>query len=88
MNRAFTQNHAGYPLKTEILLMRRNVITTLALLAAFAIASVGEAEAGRRRVRNNRRPRITQRSSGNMFSGIMDLERRKNAWLRATFLGR
>lgn len=29
-----------------------------------------------------------QRNSGGVFSNLMDLERRKNAWLKRTFLGR
>ena len=64
----------------------RRVITTLALIAAFSLAAAGEAEAGRRN--NYRGSRVSQRSNGGFFSNLMELERRKNAWLRATFLGR
>lgn len=65
----------------------KNSIIGFALIAAFTLAASGEAEAGRRY--KPRRARIFQRSNGDgMFSRLMDIERRKNAWLRATFLGR
>lgn len=57
-----------------------------ALLASFVLASSSEAEAGRRF--KPRRARMFQKSNGDgMFSRIMEIERRKNAWLRSTFLG-
>lgn len=72
--------------------MRRIIITTLALTFAFTAFGDTEAEAARRRFRNRgtRRIQIFQRqeSSGNLLSNLMDLERRKNAWLRSTFMGR
>ena len=69
--------------------MKRFLTTAIALTIALSLAAT-EAEAGRRRVRANRssRPMFQQRSRGNFFSNMMDLERRKNAWLRSTFLGR
>ncbi len=70
--------------------MRRFLVTAVALTIAFSVAASSEAEAGKRRYRANRssRPLFQQRSGGNMFSNLMEIERRKNAWLRATFLGR
>ncbi len=73
--------------------MRRLLTTAVVLTIAFSLAPSSEAEAGRRGMRANRssRPlfqRFQQRSNGNMFSNLMELERRKNAWLRSTFLGR
>lgn len=67
--------------------MRKNTILSLALIVAFSLSAAGEAEAGRRRG-NYRRARVTQQSGGGFFASVMELERRKNAWLRATFLGR
>lgn len=65
----------------------KNKIIGLALIAAFTLASGSEVEAARRY--KPRRARMFQRSSGdNFFGRVMELERRKNAWLRATFLGR
>ena len=66
--------------------MRRNTILSLALIAAFSLSAASEAEAGRRRG-NNRRARVSQRSNGGFFASVMELERRKNAWLRSTFFG-
>ena len=66
--------------------MRKNTIMSLALIVAFSLSAAGEAEAGRRRG-NNRRARVSQRSNGGFFANVMELERRKNAWLRATFFG-
>ena len=60
--------------------MRRIVITTLALIIAFSVAAGPEAEAAQRRGYRAQR-------SGGFFAGIMEVERRKNAWLRSTFLG-
>lgn len=65
--------------------MRRIVITAVAVLMTFSIFAADNAEAGRR----NGRVRVSQRSSGNgFFANLMEVERKKNAWLRATFLGR
>ena len=65
----------------------KNKMIGLALVAAIALASGSEVEAARRY--KPRRARMFQRSSGETFFGrIMEVERRKNAWLRATFLGR
>ena len=64
----------------------RKAFIGFALLASFVLASSNEAEAGRRN--RPQRARMFQRSSGdNFFSRIMEVERRKNAWLRSTFLG-
>lgn len=69
--------------------MRR--IATVAIAFSLAVSFIGadSAEAGRRN-RAGRQARVFQRSNQgpSMFDKIMDLERRKNAWLRATFLGR
>ncbi len=65
--------------------MRRVVITAVAVLMTFSIFAADNAEAGRR----DRGQRVSQRSSGNgFFANLMEVERKKNAWLRATFLGR
>ena len=65
--------------------MRRVVITAMAVLITFSMFAADNAEAGRRA----RKSRVSQRSSGNgFFSNLMEVERRKNTWLRATFLGR
>lgn len=67
----------------------KNKLIGLALVAAFAMASGSEVEAARRYKPRRARVRVFQRSSGdNFFGRIMEVERRKNAWLRATFLGR
>ena len=65
--------------------MRRFVITAVAVLIAFSTFAADNAEAGRRA----HGPRVSQRGSGpGFFSNLMEVERKKNAWLRATFLGR
>lgn len=66
----------------------KRAIVGLALVASFVLGSATEVEAGRRR--RVRRSRVVQRNNngGGFFSQVMELERRKNAWLRATFLGR
>lgn len=64
----------------------KKAIIGFALMAAFVLASSNEAEAGRRY--KPQRARMFQKSSGdNFFGRVMELERRKNAWLRSTFLG-
>lgn len=68
--------------------MKRIITTAVALIIAFSVTSGSEAEAGRRN-NNNRRIFASNRvSNGGFFQNVMELERRKNAWLRATFLGR
>lgn len=68
--------------------MRRIVTTAVAVLITMSIFAADHAEAGRRN-RGSRRATIGQRSGGNgFFANLMEVERRKNAWLRATFLGR
>ena len=65
--------------------MRRFVITAMAVLITFSMFAADNAEAGRRA----RGPRVSQRGSGpGFFPNLMEVERKKNAWLRATFLGR
>ena len=67
--------------------MKRIAITAVAVLITMSAFAADSAEAGNRR--GNRRARVSQRSNnGGFFSNLMELERRKNAWLRATFLGR
>lgn len=68
--------------------MKRIVTAAIAFSIAMSFVGVDCAEAGRRN-RSARRVRVSERSNGpGMFDKIMDLERRKNAWLKATFLGR
>lgn len=69
--------------------MKRIVTVAIAFSIALSFVGVDSAEAGRRN-RAGRQVRVSQRSNNgpNMFEKVMDLERRKNAWLRATFLGR
>ena len=68
--------------------MKRIVTIAIAFSLAMSFVGVDSAEAGRRN-RSPRRIRSFERNNGpNMFERIMDLERRKNAWLKATFLGR
>lgn len=68
--------------------MRRIVTTAVAVVITMSMFAGDQAEAGNRN-RGQRRARVSQRSTGNgFFSNIMEVERRKNAWLKATFLGR
>ncbi|MCA9085586.1 MAG: hypothetical protein KDA81_16110 [Planctomycetaceae bacterium] len=66
--------------------MRSKVVMAIAMTIAFSMTAGTEAEAARGIFRSNRPARV-QRSSGGILSGLMDLERRKNAWLRSTFFG-
>ena len=65
--------------------MRKSIVA-MALIVAFSMSAASEAEAGKRN-RGSRRAYSSQRSSGGFFSNLMELERRKNAWLRSTFFG-
>ncbi len=68
--------------------MRKMITGAVALIIAFSITSGSEVEAARR-VRANRGIFAQNRvDNGGFFQNMMELERRKNAWLRATFLGR
>lgn len=69
--------------------MKRIVTVAIAFSIAMSFVCVDSADAGRRN-RSGRTVRVFERNNNgpNMFERIMDLERRKNAWLRATFLGR
>lgn len=67
--------------------MKRIATAAIAFSIALSFVGVDSAEAGRRG--KARRAGIFQRSNQpGFFSNLMELERRKNAWLRATFLGR
>lgn len=67
--------------------MRKLITGAVALIIAFSITSGSEVEAARR-VRANRGIFAENRANnGGFFQNMMELERRKNAWLRATFLG-
>jgi len=59
--------------------MKRMFFVAMALLM---LASTGSAQMGRR-YNGGYQPQ-----RGGVFSRMMELERRKNAWLRETFLGR
>ncbi|MEP3482584.1 MAG: hypothetical protein ABJZ55_25300 [Fuerstiella sp.] len=69
--------------------MKRIVTVAIAFSLAVSFIGADSAEAGRRN-RSARQARVFQRNNNgpSMFEKVMDLERRKNAWLRATFLGR
>lgn len=69
--------------------MKRIVTTAIALSIALSFIGTESAEAGRRN-RSVRKVRVFQRGNNGpgFFDRVMDLERRKNAWLRATFLNR
>ena len=62
--------------------MRKSFILAVAMIIAYSSVAAPSAEAaGGRRF-------IVARNGGGFFANLMELERRKNAWLRATFLGR
>ncbi|MEZ6125294.1 MAG: hypothetical protein R3C49_19265 [Planctomycetaceae bacterium] len=63
--------------------MRKGLILAVAMIIAYSSAAAPSAEAARRGGLF-----AGNRSNGGFFSNLMELERRKNAWLRATFLGR
>ncbi len=66
--------------------MRRVLTTAVALIIAFSVTAGSEAEAGKRRdSRKASRATATSGSNGGIFSNVMEVERRKNAWLRAKF---
>lgn len=71
--------------------MRR--ILSAGLLALMLLAFAGEDAQAARRARNGgNNARIfggwqQRQASPGFFSNLMELERRKNAWLRRTFLG-
>ncbi|MCP4175161.1 MAG: hypothetical protein GY758_30810 [Fuerstiella sp.] len=67
--------------------MRRVLTTAVALIIAFSVTAGSEAEAGKRRASKSRgaRTAVQSRSNGGFFARIMEVERRKNAWLRANF---
>ncbi|MFY9254802.1 MAG: hypothetical protein WAO83_15225 [Fuerstiella sp.] len=66
--------------------MKKVITGAVALIIAFSITSGSEVEAARRG--NSNRGIFAQRqANGGFFQNMMELERRKNAWLRATFLG-
>lgn len=81
--------------------MRRLLIVMMALAFALSMPSTSNAEPGRWR-RGCRQPVYSQpvyyqpayqgyQRTGpvrQMFHGLMDMERRKNAWLMSTFFGR
>jgi hypothetical protein len=68
--------------------MRKTVITALALTMALSVALVNDAEAARGRAKGQRGGVFQRSNGGGFFSNLMEIERRKNAWLRATFFGR
>lgn len=78
--------------------MRRLLIVMMALAFALSTPSTSTAEPGRwrRGYRVQQQPIYYQSSQSayrrapvrNMFQGLMDIERRKNAWLMQTFFGR
>ncbi len=61
--------------------MRKTLILTLAVIAMLACVSVNT------NVAQARGPRVV-RSNNGFFGQLMEMERRKNAWLRSTFMGR
>lgn len=69
--------------------MKRIVTTAIAMSIALSFVGADCAEAGRR-VRPARKVRVFERANNGpgFFDRMMDLERRKNAWLRSTFLNR
>ena len=67
--------------------MKRIITGAVALIIAFSVMSGSEAEAGRRNNGNRRVFASNRADNGGFFQNVMELERRKNAWLRATFLG-
>ncbi len=56
--------------------------------ASAAVAAPAPAVTQSAPVYRNSRTVRRNRRSGNFFSDLMELERRKNAWLMRTFLGR
>ncbi len=60
------------------ILMRRVLIATLATLAIVLTTSTDSSSL------QARQPRVT-RSNDGFFARMMEMERRKNAWLRSTF---
>lgn len=67
--------------------MKRKILIAAVLAAATFAMDAPAASANNRVFRGQRRPIFQSSRSGNMFSGLMDLERRKNAWLRSVFFG-
>ncbi|MCP4172461.1 MAG: hypothetical protein GY758_16995 [Fuerstiella sp.] len=66
--------------------MRRVLTTAVALIIAFSVTAGSEAEAGKRRAsRRASRATAQSTSNGGFFARVMEVERRKNAWLRANF---
>lgn len=75
--------------------MRKLLITTMAVGFALCIPTQSNAEPGKWRRGN--RPRVFRTAPRynngpgplrQMFSNLMELERKKNAWFASTFLGR
>ena len=65
----------------------RNVIPfVLAAFLGLGFMSAEQAEAGHRQC--PRCQKVRRGHSPNVVQKLVDLERRKNAWLRRTFLGR
>ncbi len=81
--------------------MRKLLVTLLVLAFAACLPTTTNAQPRKRFARQRaqptryyrpaRRPLLMQsgsRQNGSIFSNLMEIERRKNAWLRRTFLGR
>ena len=69
--------------------MRRIVTSAVAVIITFSMFAADQAEAGRRNRHRSGPARMFQQSNGGggFLRNLMELERRKNAWLRATFFG-
>ncbi|MCA9087665.1 MAG: hypothetical protein KDA90_03410 [Planctomycetaceae bacterium] len=62
--------------------MRRTIIAVAAVAATLVIGNMADAARARRVVAYPRTPVVTRTASGpGIFARLMELERRKNAWL-------
>ena len=72
---------------------RSALIAVLLIIAGSSLASAGQRHIHHNHVVHTGRvvhhqPMVVSRRSGQgFFSNLMELERRKNAWLKRTFLG-
>lgn len=67
--------------------MRYVIPFIVAAFLSFGVLGSQEADAGNR-CNCPRCQQVRRQSQPNLFQKMMELERRKNAWLRRTFLGK
>ena len=67
--------------------MRKLVLVLIAVAGLVAMSDSASAKDKHSKKVRNSQPQYQQNDRPSLFGGLIEMERRKNAWLRQTFFG-